>query len=96
MTRLARSSPLIWKDLLEHSAPVTGTGLTSISRALNAVADLLARRETDRIVEFMELTRRWAEGEAAPPNGEGVEDGDAGGEGDGTRIPGLRDRRVDG
>jgi prephenate dehydrogenase len=96
MTRLARSSPLIWKDLLEHSAPVTGAGLTSISRGLNAVADLLARRETDRIVEFMELTRRWAEGEAATPDGEGVEDVDGGGDEEGRRVPGLRDRSVDG
>lgn len=59
MTRLAGSSPELWKDMLEHSAPVTGAGLTSMSRALNAVADLLARREMDRIAEFMELTRRW-------------------------------------
>jgi prephenate dehydrogenase len=59
MTRLAGSSAELWKDMLEHSAPVTGAGLTSMSRALNAVADLLARREMDRIAEFMELTRSW-------------------------------------
>ena len=60
MTRLARSSPEIWRDLLEASAPVTGTGLTSVSNALNVLADLLARRELDRIAEFMERTRRWS------------------------------------
>ena len=59
MTRLAGSSPEIWRDLLEASAPVTGTGLTSVSKALNVLADLLARRELDRIAEFMERTRRW-------------------------------------
>lgn len=59
MTRLAGSSPEIWRDLLEASAPVTGTGLTSVSDALNVLADLLARRELDRIAEFMERTRRW-------------------------------------
>lgn len=63
MTRLAASAPQLWSELLDHSAPVTGTGLTSVSRALSVVADLLARRELDRIEEFMELTRRWARGE---------------------------------
>ncbi len=61
MTRLAGSPPEMWKELLTHSAPVTGTGLTSVSRALNVVADLLARREVDRIAEFMERTRAWSE-----------------------------------
>lgn len=63
MTRLAGSNPEIWKDLLEASAPVTGTGLTSVANALNVLADLLARREIDRIAEFMERTRRWARAE---------------------------------
>lgn len=61
MTRLAGSNPEIWRDLLEASAPVTGTGLTSVSNALNVLADLLARREIDRISEFMERTRRWSQ-----------------------------------
>jgi prephenate dehydrogenase len=62
MTRLAGSNPRLWKDLLEASAPVTGVGLTSIAQALNVVADLLARRDMDRIAEFMERTRTWREG----------------------------------
>jgi prephenate dehydrogenase len=61
MTRLAGSNPEIWRDLLEASAPVTGAGLTSVSNALNVLADLLARREVDRISEFMERTRRWSQ-----------------------------------
>jgi prephenate dehydrogenase len=64
MTRLAGSNPEIWRDLLEASAPVTGTGLTSVSNALNILADLLARREVDRIAEFMARTRSWKEGGA--------------------------------
>lgn len=60
MTRLASSPPELWRELLDFSAPVTGAGLTSVSRALNVVADLLARRDMDRIEEFMALTRRWA------------------------------------
>lgn len=63
MTRLAGSNPEIWRDLLEASAPVTGVGLTSVSNALNVLADLLARREVDRIAEFMERTRRWVRAE---------------------------------
>jgi prephenate dehydrogenase len=64
MTRLAGSNPEIWRDLLEASAPVTGTGLTSVSNALNVLADLLARRDVDRIAEFMERTRNWRNGSA--------------------------------
>jgi prephenate dehydrogenase len=64
MIRLAGSSPDIWKDLLTTSAPLTGAGLTSVSRALNVLADLLARRDMDRIAEFMERTREWRSGEA--------------------------------
>lgn len=63
MTRLAGSNPELWMDLLEVSAPVTGTGLTSVSNALNILADLLARREVDRIAEFMARTRNWRGGE---------------------------------
>jgi prephenate dehydrogenase len=61
MTRLAGSNPNLWKDLLEESAPVTGVGLTSVARALNVLGDLLARREINKIAEFMERTRRWRE-----------------------------------
>ncbi len=60
MTRLAASSPEVWRDLLEWSAPVTGTGLTSMARALNVVADLLARRDLDKLAEFMAITRAWS------------------------------------
>ncbi len=63
MTRLAGSNPEIWRDLLEAAAPTTGTGLTSVSNALNVLADLLARREIDRIAEFMERTRAWSRSE---------------------------------
>ncbi|MDE0081991.1 MAG: prephenate dehydrogenase [Gammaproteobacteria bacterium] len=63
MTRLAGSNPTIWRDLLEASAPVTGAGLTGVANALNVLADLLARRELDRVADFMERTRRWTAGE---------------------------------
>lgn len=63
MTRLAGSNPTIWRDLLEASAPVTGAGLTGVANALNVLADLIARRELDRVADFMERTRRWTAGE---------------------------------
>lgn len=62
MTRLAGSNPEVWKDLLASSAPVTGSGLTSVSNALNVLADLLARRDVDKISEFMERTKKWRSG----------------------------------
>lgn len=83
MTRLAGSSPEVWKDLLAVSAPVSGTGLTSVSRALNVLADLLARREMDRIAEFMERTRGWAEEEGGETGGPGKDGAEGDGEGAG-------------
>lgn len=80
MTRLAGSNPDIWRDLLEASAPFTGAGLTSVSRALEVLADLLARREIDRVREFMERTREWrdrAPGEQTDAKGNPVTPGTA-------------------
>ena len=68
MVELAATRPDRWSELLEAAAPATGTGLTSVNRAMNVVADLLARRHVDRIVEFMDRTHGWAsdgEGEDA-------------------------------
>jgi prephenate dehydrogenase len=62
MTRLAASNPDIWRDLLASSAPVTGTGLGSVSNALQVLADLLARRDLSKIADFMERTRNWRTG----------------------------------
>jgi prephenate dehydrogenase len=56
-----------WISLLDAAAPATGTGLTSVSRALQVVADLLARRHVERIGEFMDRTRGWAEGTPQAP-----------------------------
>jgi prephenate dehydrogenase len=56
-----------WVSLLDAAAPATGTGLTSVSRALQVVADLLARRHVERIGEFMDRTRGWAEGTPQAP-----------------------------
>jgi prephenate dehydrogenase len=73
MVALAATAPERWAELLEGAAPATGTGLGSVGRALGVVGDLLARREVDRVVEFMDRTRGWAAPDAdpAPPSAEG-------------------------
>jgi len=75
MVDLAATSPDRWSELLEAAAPAAGTGLTSVGRAMNVVADLLARRHVDRIVEFMDRTQGWAsEGAGVAPGSEAVAD----------------------
>ena len=59
MIRLSGSSPEMWRDLLQRSAPQVGLGLQSVSRALQVLADLLARRDLDAVAAFMERTRGW-------------------------------------
>jgi prephenate dehydrogenase len=63
MVAPAATDPERWGELIEASAPAVGTGLGSVGRALRVVGDLLARREVDRVVAFMERTREWAAGE---------------------------------
>lgn len=87
MTRLARSSSEMWADLLEYSAPSTGIGLSSISRALAVIADLLARREMDHIKEFLELTHAWAHGEDSLADRAETEAASRGGEGENPGSP---------
>jgi prephenate dehydrogenase len=88
MTRLAGSSPEIWRDLLAASAPVTGTGLTSVARGLSVLADLLARREVDRIAEFMGMTQSWAQGRREERNALEGEEGEPPAAGLGTSREG--------
>jgi prephenate dehydrogenase len=59
MTRLAGSSPEIWKDLLEHASPVLVDGLRELSAEVARVADLLDRKDIDALVERMRSTRTW-------------------------------------
>jgi prephenate dehydrogenase len=63
MVAPAATDPERWRELIEAAAPAVGTGLGSVGRALRVVGDLLARREVDRVVAFMERTRGWAAGE---------------------------------
>jgi prephenate dehydrogenase len=72
MVALAATDPARWNDLLEAGAQVTGTGITSVTRAMNVAADLLAGRHVERVAEFLERARGWVEaGQASPAPGEG-------------------------
>jgi prephenate dehydrogenase len=63
MTRLAVSSPEMWRDILRHAPPELVAHLHSLSRAVGELADLIEAGETDALAERMERTRRWGEGE---------------------------------
>jgi prephenate dehydrogenase len=66
MTRLAGSSPEMWRDLLETSAPQLAPALKAMSDALAAAAGSLEAGDLDPLVRLMERTRAWkGEGSAA-------------------------------
>jgi prephenate dehydrogenase len=68
MTRLAGSSPEMWRDLLETSAPQLAPALKDVSEALAAAASSLEAGDVDPLVRLMERTRAWkGEGSAADP-----------------------------
>lgn len=59
MTRLAGSSPELWKGLLEAGGEREGEGLRAIMDELERLRKLLGSRSIDRVIEYMERTRRW-------------------------------------
>jgi prephenate dehydrogenase len=62
MTRLAGSSPEIWRDLLEQSAPQLAPALRGIGADLEALAALLEARDVEGVAGLMERTRAWSRG----------------------------------
>lgn len=58
-TRLAGSSPTIWRDILEHAAPELGQGLRALAAEAETLARLLDDRELDALEERMGHTRSW-------------------------------------
>ena len=60
MTRLAASSPTMWRDIFEHASPDLIRGLRELARASTRVADLLEHRDLDGLEELMNATRRWS------------------------------------
>ena len=64
MTRLARSSPSMWRDLLEPSAPFIAEALREMATVLAALASRLEAEDVEGVASVMERTRRWAGGPA--------------------------------
>jgi prephenate dehydrogenase len=65
MTRLAGSSPTIWKDLLEQSAPLLAPALREVGADLEALAALLDARDLEGVARLMSRTRAWSDPESA-------------------------------
>ncbi|GMV07236.1 MAG: hypothetical protein AMXMBFR53_35110 [Gemmatimonadota bacterium] len=60
MTRLAGSSPEMWRDILALSfTPPLSDGLRTMADHLRALADALEARDVDAIASLMEATRAW-------------------------------------
>jgi prephenate dehydrogenase len=59
MTRLAGSSPEIWRDLLTSSAPELSSALRELAAALNDAAGSLERMDMSALVDLMTRTRAW-------------------------------------
>lgn len=77
MTRLAASSPALWRDLLTHSAPRLAPLLRELAVTLEELATLLERGDVEAVSRRMEDTRRWAAPTPASRPGEETTD-DAG------------------
>ncbi|MEQ1856048.1 MAG: prephenate dehydrogenase/arogenate dehydrogenase family protein [Longimicrobiales bacterium] len=60
-TRLAGSSPDLWKDLLGYAAPDLARGLRDLAATADQMADLLDRHDIDAIADIMRATRTWRE-----------------------------------
>lgn len=63
MTRLAGSAPDLWRGLLEAGGEREVEALTAVIDEAARLRDLLRKGEVGRVVESMEATRRWKEGE---------------------------------
>lgn len=66
MTRLAASSPRMWRDLLSHAAAVDSATLHVVAGELQALATALENGRYDRVATLMEETRRWRMGGPVP------------------------------
>ena len=58
-TRLAMSSPSMWRDLLEHAAPELGEGLRALSAEAARIAELVEAGDLDALERLMGATREW-------------------------------------
>ncbi len=62
MTRLASSSPAIWKDLLAQAPPELAEHLRALATCASDFADLVEGRDLEALTEWMEGTRAWRDG----------------------------------
>lgn len=78
MTRLAASSPSMWRDLLEHSARDVAPALREVAAELERLADLLEARDLDAVSALMTRTRAWtSQPEGGGPEAHGERSGGA-------------------
>jgi len=59
MTRLAGSSPDMWRDLLAHAPPSLPGALRDLSSRLQTLADMVEGADTRALERWMEATRAW-------------------------------------
>lgn len=59
MTRLAASSPEMWRDLLEHPSLELVEGLRALARVSERIADLVDKGDLDEVEAIMRSTRAW-------------------------------------
>jgi prephenate dehydrogenase len=69
MTRLAESSPEMWRDLLAHTGPEVADLLRGVTRSAEELAGRLEAGELDEVCELMARTRRWRSGRANEQRG---------------------------
>ena len=62
MTRLAGSSPAMWRDLIAHAPGTLPVMLREVAEGARALADRIESRDLDAVEAGMAATRRWKEG----------------------------------
>jgi len=61
MTRLAGSSPVVWRDLLAHAPSALPEALRDLADRLGSLADLVEARDLEALEAWMAETRAWRE-----------------------------------
>jgi prephenate dehydrogenase len=64
MTRLAESSPQMWRDLLAYTGPDLAGLLRDVTRSTEELAAKLEAGDLEAVAELMARTRRWRTGRA--------------------------------
>lgn len=59
MTRLAGSSPLMWRDLLASTAPELAPALRAVGREITELARWLSDGDVESVADLMARTRHW-------------------------------------